>query len=223
MSIYLRHVIADVPTHWNSSYLAWCRLLELKEYICILEANLAENNNRDIKKDFQQLFKIMLTNDEWDLLRDLIPVLGPFEEATRYLGSSNYATYSIISPLISEIIKILKPVSLTNEINIEKIEDIFVAINEDIQKRTDLDKSMQTSNALERVKETLYRAMLFYWKRDNILYLPSILDPCVKKIEFAPDKIDEVQELLKDKYNEMKNNLAVNSTTASTTTTLAQN
>ncbi|CAG8700969.1 24874_t:CDS:2 [Gigaspora rosea] len=126
-------------------------------------------------------------------------------------------------PLISEIIKILKPVSLTNEINIEKIEDIFVAINEDIQKRTDLDKSMQTSNALERVKETLYRAMLFYWKRDNILYLPSILDPCVKKIEFAPDKIDEVQELLKDKYNEMKNNLAVNSTTASTTTTLAQN
>ncbi|CAG8833056.1 33737_t:CDS:1, partial [Gigaspora margarita] len=121
-----------------------------------------------------------------------------------------------MSPLISEIIKILKPVLLTNEINIEKIEDIFVAINEDSQYRKDLDKPMQTSNALERVKETLYHAMLFYWKRDNISYLPSILDPCVKKIEFAPDKINEVQGLLKDKYNKMKNNLAVNSTTAST-------
>ncbi|CAG8857388.1 35093_t:CDS:1, partial [Gigaspora margarita] len=51
---------------------------------------------------------------------------------------------------------------------------------------------------------------------DNISYLSSILDPRVKKIEFAPNKIDKVQGLLKDKYNKMKNNLAVNSTTAST-------
>lgn len=27
----------------------------------------------------------MLTNDEWDLLRDLIFILGPFEEATGIL------------------------------------------------------------------------------------------------------------------------------------------
>ncbi|CAG8766961.1 20754_t:CDS:2, partial [Cetraspora pellucida] len=224
-----KHVIADVSTHWNSSYLAWCRLLELKGYIRILETNLAKDSNQDSKKDSQQLTKIMLTNDEWDLLCNLIPVLGPFEEVTRYLGGSNYATYSIMSPLLITILKMLKPASLTNEtneINIEKIEDIFVEIDEqdmNKQKKMDLDEPMQTSNTLEKVKETLYRAMLFYWKRDITSYLPSILDPCVKKIEFAPDKIDEIQELLKNKYYDMKNNSKVNPTTASTSTTSAQN
>ncbi|CAG8505725.1 347_t:CDS:2, partial [Scutellospora calospora] len=136
------------------------KLLELKGYIRILEANLAKNSNQD----------------------------NPFEEVTRYLGSSNYATYSIISPLLTTILKMLKPASLTNEtneINIEKIEDIF--------------------------------------KRDITSYLLSILDSCVKKIEFASDKIDEIQELLKNKYYNMKNNLKVNLTTASTSTISAQN
>ena len=75
----------DAPTRWNSSYLAWCQLLELKGYICTIEANLAEETDQDFRKDSRRLTKIMLTNDEWDLLHDLIPILGPFEEATRYL------------------------------------------------------------------------------------------------------------------------------------------
>jgi hypothetical protein len=58
-------VIADVPIHWNSSYLTWYRLLKLKGYIHILEVHLAEKNNQDSKKDSQRLTKVMLTNDEW--------------------------------------------------------------------------------------------------------------------------------------------------------------
>ena len=67
----------------------------------------------------------MLTNDEWDLLRDLIPILGPFEEATRYLGGSNY---SIMKPLITGIINKLQPEhnENTTNTNIENLEDVFV-------------------------------------------------------------------------------------------------
>lgn len=73
----------------------------------------------------------MLTNDEWDLLRDLIPILDPFEEATRYLGGSNYVTYSIMNPLLITIINMLKPTTIASEeINIEKIKDIFLEIEE---------------------------------------------------------------------------------------------
>ncbi|RIA92669.1 hypothetical protein C1645_820411 [Glomus cerebriforme] len=79
---YLRHVIADVLIHWNSSYLAWCQLLELKGYIHTLEANLAEEINQDSKKDSQRLTKVILTNDKWDLHCNLIPILEPFEEET---------------------------------------------------------------------------------------------------------------------------------------------
>lgn len=66
----------------------------------------------------------MLTNDEWNLLRDLIIILAPFEEATRYLGGSNYATYSIMNPLIAEIISTLKP-SENITTNIEELENVF--------------------------------------------------------------------------------------------------
>ncbi len=45
----------------------------------------------------------MLTSDEWDLLQELILILGPFEEATRYLGGEKYITYSIMNPIIKQI------------------------------------------------------------------------------------------------------------------------
>ncbi|CAG8830477.1 31184_t:CDS:2, partial [Gigaspora margarita] len=136
-STYLRHVIADVPTHWNSSYLAWCHLLELEKYIRVLE-------------------------DEWDLLCNLILILGPFEEVIRYLGGSKYITYSMINPIMIHIINMLKPVSilLPEEINIESIKDIFVELeiyndDGDLPKKIELDKPMQISGVLEKVQEFL--------------------------------------------------------------------
>lgn len=44
----------------------------------------------------------MLINDEWNLHCDLIPILGLFEEATRYPGGSNYSTHNIVKPLITK-------------------------------------------------------------------------------------------------------------------------
>jgi len=49
----------------------------------------------------------MLTSDEWDILNELILILGPFEEATRYLGGEKYITYSIMSPIIEQIKNLL--------------------------------------------------------------------------------------------------------------------
>ncbi|CAG8770187.1 30364_t:CDS:1 [Racocetra persica] len=109
------------------------------------------------------------------------------------------------------IIDMLKPVSISpEEINIESIKDIFAELeiyddDGDLPKKIDLDKPMQTSGVLEKVKETLYRAMRFYWKKDNTeSYLSSILDPRVKKFDFAPEKFKQVQELLRIKYNETR-------------------
>ncbi|GBB98879.1 hypothetical protein RclHR1_03350010 [Rhizophagus clarus] len=164
----------------------------------------------------------MLTNDEWDLLRELIPILGPFEEATRYFRGSNYSTHSIMKPLITEIINKLKP-DEPNEniinINIENLEDVFVwdedqdnqnnSNNEKNtnghQKNVDLNRPMQTSGVLKKVKDTLYQAMHFYWKNEReISYLPSILDPRIKKLDFAPHEMEQTLNSLKDKYRKMK-------------------
>ncbi|CAG8587094.1 15986_t:CDS:1 [Gigaspora margarita] len=105
----------------------------------------------------------------------------------------------------------LTPVSISSEeINVESIKDIFTELeiyddNIDTHKKIDLDKPMQISGVLEKVKETLYRAMRFYWKKDNTeSYLSSILDPRVKKFDFAPDKIKQVQNLLRIRYQNVK-------------------
>src|SRR5581483_1130111 len=89
----------------------------------------------------------MLSSDEWELLQKLVMVLGPFEEATRYLGGENYITHSMMDPLIKRIKNLLlvpssssstssstSPVIAFNtpEIyrEIENAPDVFIMIEE---------------------------------------------------------------------------------------------
>ena len=85
------------------------RLIKIKRYIQALLTELLNSQEADARKDGRQLEQFMLTSDEWDLLQQLILVLGPFEEATRYLGGEKYVTYSIMHPMINEIKRLLLP------------------------------------------------------------------------------------------------------------------
>lgn len=110
------------------------------------------NNENDIdaKKDGKQLEKIMLSSDEWELLKELVIVLGPFEEATTYLGGEKYVTHSIMKPFIERIKNLLlssnssssstSPTSSTSSViafntpeiyqEIENAPDVFIMIEE---------------------------------------------------------------------------------------------
>ncbi|RGB35852.1 hypothetical protein C1646_758795 [Rhizophagus diaphanus] len=57
----------------------------------------------------------MLSPEEWNLLKDLRPILRPFSEATDLLGGSNYCTISIMTPILIEI----KKRFMLNNINYE--------------------------------------------------------------------------------------------------------
>ena len=79
-------------------------------------------------------------------MQQLIIILGPFEEATRYLGGKKYITYSIMAPIIEQIKTLLlssnsppnsstsitSPIFNTSEIfqEIENADDVFVIIEE---------------------------------------------------------------------------------------------
>ena len=67
----------------------------------IIELN--NDNDIDARKDGKHLEKIMLSSNEWDLLQNLVMTLGPFEEATCYLGGEKYITHSITIPIIERI------------------------------------------------------------------------------------------------------------------------
>ncbi|CAG8556602.1 27226_t:CDS:1 [Gigaspora margarita] len=65
--------------------------------------------------------------------------------------------------------------------------------------------------------------MCYYWKKDNTdSYLPSILDPRVKDLKFAPNKIRPVQDLLRNIYHNANDNLST-ITSMSTANTLFHN
>ena len=92
-----------MSTRWNSSYLAWVRLLYLKGWIKILLNVLSYNTDLDSKRDAKRLKQIMITNDEWDLIADLTEVLSVFADVTEDLGGSKYVTNSMCTLMLMEI------------------------------------------------------------------------------------------------------------------------
>ncbi|CAJ0857544.1 13323_t:CDS:2, partial [Entrophospora sp. SA101] len=130
-SNYFIQCIGDVPTRWNSSYLAWTRLIKIKEFISLLASSMESESDYDTRKDGKRLKKILLSDEEWELLKELVKILKPFEEATTYLGGSSYITFSMMYPLIQEIKTRLKNNIQSNSIsdfetfNLEELDDVF--------------------------------------------------------------------------------------------------
>jgi hypothetical protein len=87
----IMHCIQDVQTRWNSSFYACDRLFYLKDAIIQLQTDLYASTNREDKKDGTKLKKIMLFEEEWELLDKLIDLLSPFEGATRYFSGNTYS------------------------------------------------------------------------------------------------------------------------------------
>ncbi|PKC02735.1 hypothetical protein RhiirA5_380742 [Rhizophagus irregularis] len=97
--------ITDVETHWSSTYIAWERLTILKPYIDIVISSLNASKDPNSKGDAKRLMKINLTNDKWEIMRDLLEVLGPFAELTEKLEGTKYATMSYMYPGIAKLKK----------------------------------------------------------------------------------------------------------------------
>lgn len=194
------------------------------------------NNENDIdaRKDGKQLEKIMLNSDEWDLLQNLILILGPFEEATRYLGGEKYITHSIMNPIIEQIKNLLlssspnSPNSSTSTSSItvfntpeiyeeiEKADDVFVMIERVETLENDLiiknnDQINKNKINLDKPLET--KDVLNQVKRDlynaMCFYWKFLSDDCLLSTILDP-RIKSMgnkvkeEEILRQKYEEYK-------------------
>ena len=100
--LVLRNIV-DVKTRWNSKYYSWQRLFKLRKSIEWLSATLPLSDNSNDRADGRKLKNLLLKPHEWDLLKQIIDLLEPFDDATTYFSGTSYATLSIISPVIQAL------------------------------------------------------------------------------------------------------------------------
>ncbi|CAJ0843383.1 17335_t:CDS:2 [Entrophospora sp. SA101] len=53
--------------------------------------------------NYNRLNKILLEEDEWDFMLEMINILGPFYKSTLILGASNYVTISLMYPVVEAL------------------------------------------------------------------------------------------------------------------------
>ncbi|GES83895.1 zinc finger BED domain-containing protein 1-like [Rhizophagus clarus] len=123
------HLIQDISTRWNSSYLAWDRLIFLQYAVLQLSVNLSCSLISEEKTDGIRLKKIMIKDNEWELLDELCNILAPFEKATRDFSGNTYVTLSQMFPIITNLTNSLKPSDNSYEV-LEDSDDN--TINSDI-------------------------------------------------------------------------------------------
>ena len=210
--------ISDVETRWSSTYLAWERLIALKPYIDIVISSLNASRDNNAREDAKRLNKINLTNDEWDIIIDLLEILGPFAELTEKLEGTKYATMSYIYPGIVKLKSMFSP-TINSNLDLETNDDAFEnhqfeEVDEDdepeARRKIKINTPTNTFGLLDSIKSNLYKALEKYYEViEKEAFIATLLDPRKKKTTFANNdqkelaktSLYEVYELAKNDTN----------------------
>ena len=91
-----------VPTRWNSMYYMLERLYEQKMAI---KTFFNDSEDTSIEE---------LNNAEWEIIDELINVLSPLEQATKYMSGDKYCSMSLIVAVMSGLVVKLKLLKILN-------------------------------------------------------------------------------------------------------------
>ncbi|CAI2189552.1 8368_t:CDS:2, partial [Funneliformis geosporum] len=142
------------------------------------------------------------TDSEWDLLKDLLQILGLFEEATRYLGGSYYSTHSFMYCVVKVLKGFFKLAIISNngtcDLNFENELDAFnehkeeQAVEPQVTKETSMNQqrqmklntSVNTAGLLNKVKKNIYISLCYnYPEPTSQEWISALLDPQCKSLD----------------------------------------
>jgi len=215
---YLR-LISDVETRWNSSYLAWKRLIKIKDLVEIMATTMMIDPILSTRYDGRKLKSINLTEEEWQAIDELIIILEDFAEATEYLGGSKYTTISLMYSILEIISQKLLPDG--SEVEIVDLSNSNTAFDDNVSyndisedddepitgRKISINTPQNCLNLKKKVKTALYNAIKHYWKvPQEHGMLAALLDPRFKDLEFASEEIRiKTLEQFKKAYQDIKN------------------
>ena len=213
-------MIADIETRWNSSYLAWKRLIKIKDLIDILASTMLIDSDPSTRRDGKRLKDINLTENEWQEIRKLIKILEDFAEATEYLGGSKYTTISLMYSVLAMISKKISP---NSNMEVVDLTSPNTAFDDDVgyedapedepiterpkRRKININTPQDCANLENRVKSALYQSINHYWDVPQEQgMLAALLDPRFKELEFASNSLRiKTQEQLNNAYQIMRN------------------
>lgn len=145
-----KKLIQEVATRWNSSYYMIERFIELEEP---LRMTLALTDKS----------LPIISLEEWQFLKEMVPILKPLESITKFISAQNYVTGSSVIILTSGL------------------TDVYSNLNN--QDFSNLSKSIIES-ILKGIKSRLGDL-----ENSNSLIITTFLDPRYKNIGFSHDAV----------------------------------
>ncbi|CAG8618126.1 14023_t:CDS:1 [Cetraspora pellucida] len=97
------NVIKDVDTRWNSTFYSIEHLVYLRPAIMQLYLTLNNHTLREVRREAETISSFLSSEEEFELLEELIVILSPFDEATQFLSESKYPTLGFMTPMLEEL------------------------------------------------------------------------------------------------------------------------
>ncbi len=152
------------------------------------------------------------------MLDQLVDLLMPFENATREFSGNTYITLSRTIPTIKERIFDLAAEVPSNadeeflnentvfetKIEIQPINfDDEEVISNITKKSISIKNPLDTTGVLEKVKQNIYNALIYYWDiPSNLGLMAVLLDPRYKNLDFL-EIDDEKEQIIQKLRNEI--------------------
>lgn len=161
-----RSLIQEVSTRWNSAFAMLERYYELTDAITIVLAKVGKAN-------------FLLTEEEQEVIPDLIAVLEPFMEITKVMSQESVPTISLIVPYVSSLLETIEEM-MEKKLETEAGKSFAMCLNSQTKRR------------------------LLHYETSTCARLATVLDPRFKSVGFnSIENYDATVKLIREKLKEL--------------------
>ncbi|GBC17180.2 zinc finger BED domain-containing protein 1-like [Rhizophagus irregularis DAOM 181602=DAOM 197198] len=207
-------LLTDVKTRWNSTYLAWKRLLELHNLIRFVSTSLLSKSDRASQKEGEKLERLCLSVGEKEFLQEVVKLLEPIEIVTRHLCGANYPILNLVHPYMESLKKKFAPRSDKNEtvdtyLNLVYGEGYEENDDDEITDDDIPDAGTRRGRTQQRSSRKRTRTESVAEDTNKVEDLPPVNTTNLLEKWSTNSERDRANQLVKKLYDELKINLRV--------------